>query len=123
MRVIKLPQQVHLMIERSLSINLNPPHPTTLCLKENHVMHLYLTSHHVSRRNPCIHHQGKGLQGGGLRGSLRVTSHALGSVRECEGINLHTLKVTHSQLLEGFKCESQTENIKRLKNQGTLPSL
>jgi hypothetical protein len=26
-----------------------------------------------------------------------------------------------SQLLEGFKCESQTENNKKVKSRGTLP--
>jgi hypothetical protein len=38
------------------------------------------------------HDQSKGLQGGGPKGSLGVTSHAPGSVRECEGINPHTPK-------------------------------
>jgi hypothetical protein len=32
-------------------------------------------------------------------------------------------QVTHSQLLEGLKCESQTENNGRVRSQGTLPSL
>jgi hypothetical protein len=31
--------------------------------------------------------------------------------------------VTHSQLLEGLKCESQTENSGIIKNQGTLVGL
>jgi hypothetical protein len=30
--------------------------------------------------------------------------------------------LTHSQLLEGFKCESQTENIGRTRSRGMLPS-
>jgi len=30
------------------------------------------------------------------------------------------LLVTHSQLLEGFKCESQIENNERIKSRGTL---
>jgi hypothetical protein len=30
--------------------------------------------------------------------------------------------MTHSQLLEGLKCESQTENNGRTRNRGTLPS-
>jgi len=29
--------------------------------------------------------------------------------------------MTHSQLLEGFKCESQIENNGRVRSQGTLP--
>jgi len=33
------------------------------------------------------------------------------------------LKVTHSQLLEGFKCESQIGNNRKRRNQGTLPGL
>jgi hypothetical protein len=28
--------------------------------------------------------------------------------------------VTHSQLLEGLKCESQTENNERVRSRGTL---
>ncbi len=34
----------------------------------------------------------KGLQGCGPRGSPGVTPHALGNVRECEGMNPHTLE-------------------------------
>jgi hypothetical protein len=30
-------------------------------------------------------------------------------------------KLTHSQFLEGFKCESQIENSRRVRNRGTLP--
>jgi len=29
--------------------------------------------------------------------------------------------VTHSQLFEGFKCESQIENIGKVRNRGTFP--
>jgi hypothetical protein len=29
--------------------------------------------------------------------------------------------LTHSQFLEGLKCESQIGNIKRARNRGTLP--
>ncbi len=36
----------------------------------------------------------KGLQGCGPRESPRVTSHTLGSVGKCEGVNLHTPKAT-----------------------------
>jgi hypothetical protein len=36
----------------------------------------------------------KGLQGCGARGSPGVTSETLGSVGECEGVSLHTPKVT-----------------------------
>jgi hypothetical protein len=32
-------------------------------------------------------------------------------------------KLTHSQFLEGLKCESQTKNIERAKSRGTLPGL
>ncbi len=31
--------------------------------------------------------------------------------------------MTHSQLLEGLKCESQTEDNERIRSRGTLPSL
>jgi hypothetical protein len=70
-------------------------------------------------RNPSLGlaTKAKGLQGCGPRGSLGVTSHAPGSVGKCEGVNPHTPKatptlgngvlVTHSQLLEGLKCESK----------------
>jgi hypothetical protein len=34
----------------------------------------------------------KAYKGVDQEGSLRVTSHALGSVGECEGMNLHTPK-------------------------------
>ncbi len=34
-----------------------------------------------------------------------------------------TLLLMHSQLLEGLKCESQTENSGRVKSRGTLPGL
>jgi len=30
--------------------------------------------------------------------------------------------LTHSQLLEGLKCDSQTDNCRRVRSQGTLPS-
>jgi len=33
------------------------------------------------------------------------------------------LLVTHSQLLEGLKCESQTENNERVRTRGMLPGL
>jgi hypothetical protein len=36
--------------------------------------------------------QGKGLRGCGPRESSGVTFHAPGSAKECEGMNLHTLK-------------------------------
>ncbi len=36
----------------------------------------------------------KGLQSYGPRGSPRVTSHTLESVRKCEGVNPHTPNVT-----------------------------
>jgi hypothetical protein len=36
----------------------------------------------------------EGLQGCGPKGSLGVTSHTLGSVGKCEGVNLHTPKAT-----------------------------
>jgi hypothetical protein len=29
--------------------------------------------------------------------------------------------MTHSKLLEGLKCESQTENNRRVRSRGTLP--
>jgi hypothetical protein len=32
------------------------------------------------------------------------------------------VSVTRSQLLERLKCESQTENSKRARSRGTLPS-
>lgn len=48
MRAIKLPKQVHMVTKSSLNINLlNPPHPVALCLKANHMVHLYLMSHHA----------------------------------------------------------------------------
>jgi len=46
----------------------------------------------VSQPWPWARKQGKGLQGGGPRGSPGVTSHAPGSVKECEGINPHIPK-------------------------------
>jgi len=36
----------------------------------------------------------KALQGCGPKGSRGVTSHTPGSVRKCEGVNTHTLKIT-----------------------------
>jgi len=35
--------------------------------------------------------------------------------------SLMQLLMTHSQLLEGFKCESQTENNGRVRSRTTLP--
>jgi len=48
----------------------------------------------------------KGLQGCGPRGRLGVTSHALGSVRKCEGVNPHTPKATPT-LGDGLLVDSQ----------------
>jgi hypothetical protein len=47
-------------------------------------------------RNPSfgLTTKAKGLQGCGPRGSPGVTSHTPGSVRKCEGMNLHTPKAT-----------------------------
>ncbi len=47
-------------------------------------------------RNPSFRltTKAKGLQGCMPRGSLGVTSHALGSVEKCEGVNLHIPKAT-----------------------------
>jgi hypothetical protein len=36
----------------------------------------------------------KACKGAGQKGSSGVTFYALGSVRKCEGMNLHTLKCT-----------------------------
>ncbi len=46
----------------------------------------------LSQPQPWAHDQGKGLQGFEPRVSPGVTFHAPGSVRECEEMNLHTLK-------------------------------
>jgi len=46
------------------------------------------------------------LQGCGPKESLRVTSHIPGSVRKCEGMNLHTPKATPT-LEDGVPMESQ----------------
>ncbi len=45
-------------------------------------------------RNPSfgLTTKAKRLQGCGPKESLRVTSHTLGSVGKCEGVNLHTPK-------------------------------
>lgn len=48
----------------------------------------------------------KGLQGCEPRGSLGVTSHTPGSVRKCEGVNLHTPKATPT-LGDGVPMDSQ----------------
>jgi hypothetical protein len=46
----------------------------------------------MSQPYPWAYDQGKGLQRCGPRVSLGVTFHALGSERECEGMNPHTPK-------------------------------
>ncbi len=33
-----------------------------------------------------------------------------------------TPELTHSQLLKGFKCESEIENNERIRSRGTFPS-
>jgi hypothetical protein len=38
-------------------------------------------------------------------------------------VPLSSFIVTHSQLLEGFKCESQIENNERARSRGTFPGL
>jgi hypothetical protein len=48
----------------------------------------------VSQPYPWVRDQGKGLQGCGPKRKPRVILHALGSARECEGIDLHTPKRT-----------------------------
>jgi len=48
----------------------------------------------------------KGLQGYWPKGSLKVTSHTPGSVRKCEGVNLHSAKATPT-LGDGVSMESQ----------------
>jgi hypothetical protein len=48
----------------------------------------------------------RACKGAGQEGSSRVTSHALKSVRECEGINLHTPKWAHT-LGVGIPTDSQ----------------
>jgi hypothetical protein len=48
----------------------------------------------------------KGLQRCGPRRSLRVTSHAPGSVKKCEGVNPHTPKATPT-LGDGVSVHSQ----------------
>jgi len=48
----------------------------------------------------------KGLQECGPRGSLRITSHTLGSVRKCEGVNPHTPKATPT-LGDGVPVDSK----------------
>jgi len=40
------------------------------------------------------------LQGYGLRGKPGITQHTPGSVRRCEGMNLHTLRESHFGELE-----------------------
>jgi len=47
----------------------------------------------------------KGLQGCGPKGSPGVTSHALESVRKCEGVNPHTPKATFT-LGDGIPVDS-----------------
>jgi len=48
----------------------------------------------------------KGSSGVKARGSSGVTSHILGSVRKCEGVNPHTLKATPT-LGDGVLVDSQ----------------
>ncbi len=48
----------------------------------------------------------KTLQGCGPRGSRGVTSHTPGSVRKCEGVNIHTPKTTPT-LGDGVPVDSQ----------------
>jgi hypothetical protein len=48
----------------------------------------------------------EGLQVCGLRGSLGVTSHVLGSVGKCEEVNPHTPKTTPT-LGDGVSVDSQ----------------
>jgi len=47
----------------------------------------------------------KGLQGCRPKESLGVTSHTLGSVGKCEGVNLHTPKATPT-LGDGISVDS-----------------
>jgi len=59
-------------------------------------------------RNPSLRlaTKAKGYKVAGQEGSLGVMSHALGSVRDCEGINPHTPKGT-SPLGVGVPMDSQ----------------
>jgi hypothetical protein len=59
-------------------------------------------------RNPSLElaTKAKGLQSCGPRGSPGITSHIPGSVRKCEGVNLHTPKATPT-LGDGVPMESQ----------------
>jgi len=58
-------------------------------------------------RNPSLRlaTKAKGLQGYEPRGSPRITSHALGNVGKCEGVNPHTPKATPT-LGDGIPVDS-----------------
>jgi hypothetical protein len=66
----------------------------------------------------------KGLQKCGPKGSLGVTSHILGSVRKCEGVNPQTPKATPT-LGDGVPVDSQNfrEQIEGPKFNGLWRSL
>ncbi len=59
-------------------------------------------------RNPSfgLATKAKGLQGCGLRGGPKVTSHTPGSARKCEGMNPHTPKATPT-LEDGVPVDSR----------------
>jgi hypothetical protein len=77
-------------------------------------------------RNPSLGlaTKAKGLQGCGPRGSPGITSHALGSVRKCEGVNPHIPKATPT-FGDGVPVDSQNfrEWFQRSKLNGLWRSL
>ncbi len=55
-------------------------------------MYLFLRSSNCRNPNLGLVTKTKAYKGAGQEGSPRVTSHALGNVGECEGMNPHTPK-------------------------------
>jgi len=72
----------------------------------------------LSYNNPSLGlaTKAKGLQGCRLRGSSRITSHTLGSVRKCEGMNPHTPRQLPLWKMESQWTPKTSENNLRGKN-------
>jgi len=74
-------------------------------------------------RNPAfgLATKAKGLQGCGPRENLGVTSHTLGSIGKCEGVNLHTPKatLTSENDLRGSKLNGLWRSLYHWKALGT----
>ncbi len=59
----------------------------------------------MSQPYPWAHDQGQGLQGCRPKGKSRVTFHAPGNAKECEGMNPHTPKELPLWAIVGVKTQ------------------